>query len=148
MEKILLAVDGSDHSMRAAAMAGELSRHFDAPVTVINVVPEARMAMPAEIQEYAQLEHVYLTQRDLMRSAGADIVARAASKVAEAGGQVGAQDVEIGSPAPSIAARADAMGADCIVMGRRGLGDIKGLFMGSVSNRVGQLSDKTLVTTE
>lgn len=148
MKRILLAVDGSEHSMRAATMAGELSKHLDASVTVINVVPEARMAMPVEIQEYAQLEHVYMTQRDLLKSAGTDIVAKAAAKVVEAGGKVTAEDVEVGPAAPTIAARADAMGADCIVMGRRGLGDIKGLLMGSVSNRVGQLSDKTLVTTE
>lgn len=112
MDKILLAVDGSEHSMRAAAMAGELSGHFKAPVTIINVVPEARVAMPVEVQEYAQLEHVYMTQRDLMRSAGADIVGRAAAKVVEAGGEVDAEDVEIGSTAATIAARADAMGAD------------------------------------
>lgn len=148
MEKILLAVDGSEHSMRAATTAGELSKNFGAPVTIINVVPEASMAVPVEIQEYAQLEHVYLTERDLLRSAGSDIVGQAARKVAEAGGDVDAQEVEVGSPASVIVARASAIDADCIVMGRRGLSDIKGLFMGSVSNRVGQLTDKTLVTSE
>lgn len=146
MKRIVLAVDGSDHSMRAARMAGDLSSHFDATVDVINVVPEARLAAP--IAEYAELEHVYITQRDLLKSAGSDIVAKASSEVADAGGSVRHTEVQIGSPARTIVEYADAWGADCIVMGRRGLGDIKGLLMGSVSHRVGQLSDKTLVTTD
>lgn len=146
MEKILLAVDGSEHSKRAAKMAGELSGRFDAPVYIINVVPEARLAAP--IAEYAELEHVYITQLDLLRSAGSDIVAQAAATVSNAGGTIADTQVEVGAPAPSISSYAESCGADCIVMGRRGLGDIKGLLMGSVSHRVGQLSDKTLVTTE
>lgn len=146
MKKILLAVDGSDHSIRAARLAGELSSHFDATVDIINVVPEARLAAP--IAEYAELEHVYITQRDLLKSAGSEIVARASSEVGDAGGRVRKVEVEIGSPARTIVEFADAWEADCIVMGRRGLGDIKGLLMGSVSHRVGQLSNKTLVTTE
>ena len=146
MKKILLAVDGSDHSMRAAQMAGELSSHLDATVDILNVVPEARLAAP--IAEYADLEHVYITQRDLLKSAGSEIIARASSEVGKAGGAVRRAEVEIGSPARTIVEYAEAWEADCIVMGRRGLGDIKGLLMGSVSHRVGQLSDKTLVTTE
>jgi nucleotide-binding universal stress UspA family protein len=146
MKKILLAVDGSDHSMRAARMAGELSSQFDATVDVLNVVPEARLAAP--IAEYAELEHVYITQRDLLKSAGSGIVAKASTEVADAGGSVRNTVVEIGSPARTIVEYAEAWGADCIVMGRRGLGDIKGLLMGSVSHRVGQLSDRTLVTTD
>ena len=146
MKKILLAVDGSDHSMRAARMAGELSSHFDGTVDILNVVPEARLAAP--ITEYAELEHVYITQRDLLKSAGSEIISRASSEVGQAGGSVHRAEVEIGSPARTIVEYADSWGADCIVMGRRGLGDIKGLLMGSVSHRVGQLSDKTLVTTE
>lgn len=146
MKKILLAVDGSGHSMRAARMAGELSDRFEVPVDIINVVPEAEMA--AAIVEYAHLEDAYRTQRDFLQSAGADIVARATSEVEDAGGTVDSGEVKVGSPAPSIAAHAKASGADCIVMGRRGLSEIKGLLMGSVSHRVGQLTDITLVTTE
>lgn len=146
MKRILLAVDGSDHSLRAARMAGELSKSFGAVVDVLNVVPEARLAAP--IAEYSDLESVFITQRDLLKSAGSEIIGRASSEVVEAGGSVDKTDVEIGSPARTITEYADAWDVDCIVMGRRGLGDIKGLLMGSVSHRVGQLSDRTLVTTE
>lgn len=146
MKEILLAVDGSEHSTRAARLAGELARRFDATVHIVNVVPEARLAAP--VVEYAELENVYLGQRDLLRSAGSEIVARASAEVAHAGGTVGRVTVEIGSPARSIADYADAWEVDCIVMGRRGLGEIKGLLIGSVSHKVGHLSDKTLITTE
>ncbi len=148
MNKILLAVDGSEHSTRAATLAGELSKRFEVAVVVLNVVSEARMVTPGAVAEYAQLEHVNLTQRELLKSAGSELVAQAAAKVMAAGGKVDHQEVMIGSPPHTIAGYADGVGADCIVMGRRGLGDLKGLLMGSVSHRVGQLSDHTLMTVE
>lgn len=40
MNKIVLAVDGSKHSLRAAEMAGVLSAALDATVDVINVVSD------------------------------------------------------------------------------------------------------------
>lgn len=148
MKKILLAVDGSEHSERAAVLAGELSNRFGAPVVVLNVVSEGRMMTPRVVAEYAALEHTYITQRDLLEAAGADLVAEAAAAVAVAGGEVEHRKVLIGSASHTIADYAAVVGADCIVMGRRGLGDLKGLLMGSVSHRVGQLSDLTLITTE
>lgn len=41
MNRILLAVDGSDHSERAARVAGELSGGLGLPVDVVNVVSES-----------------------------------------------------------------------------------------------------------
>lgn len=148
MRKILLAVDGSEHSARAATFAGELSRKLGASVVVLNVVNEARMMTPSVVAEYAELENAYITQRDLLESIGTDLIAQAAARVTEAGGDVDHQKVMVGSAPHSIASYAESVGADCIVMGRRGLGDLKGLLMGSVSHRVGQLSDLTLITTE
>lgn len=40
---------------------------------------------------------------------------------------------EIGSPGPVILSIAEDKGCDLIVMGSRGLGPLKGIFMGSVS---------------
>lgn len=148
MKKILLAVDGSEHSMRAATLAGDFSYRFEAPVDIINVVPEGTPMVPGAVHEYAQLENVYVTQRDLLRSAGTEILAVAAAKVKEAGGDVATQEVMIGSPAHAIVSFGESADADCIVMGRRGLGDLKGLLMGSVSHQVGHLTDLTLITVE
>ena len=43
---------------------------------------------------------------------------------------------EVGSPGPALLAVAKKFNADLIVMGSRGLGPLKGLFMGSVSSYV------------
>ena len=43
---------------------------------------------------------------------------------------------EVGSPGPAILSVAKKYNADLIVMGSRGLGPLKGLFMGSVSSYV------------
>ena len=41
MKKILLAYDGGEPARRALETAGELARVFHAPMSVVNVVPEA-----------------------------------------------------------------------------------------------------------
>ncbi|MFV1962429.1 MAG: universal stress protein [Acidimicrobiia bacterium] len=146
MKRILLAVDGSDHSMRAATLAGELSSHFEAPVDVINVVPDNTPVVSGAVTEYAQLESTYINQRDLLKSVGTEVVAKASTLVKESGGEVGAREVMVGSPAHGIVDFAEGVGADSIVMGRRGLGEIKGLLMGSVSQHIGHLTDTTLIT--
>lgn len=147
MNRFLLAVDGSQCSMRAAALAGELSEGFGAIVDIINVVSNTALIRPTGAYgEYAQLENVLITQKDLLRSAGTDVVAQAAKVVGDSGGKVDEATVEIGSPAHVIVETAEGRDADCIVMGRRGLSDFKGLMMGSISHRVGHLTDTTLIT--
>lgn len=148
MKKILLAVDGSNHSNHAERVAGELSAAFDVPVDVINVVADTSLVTAGRIHEYARMEKIAISQRDLLQTLGADLVAQAANVVREAGGQVGTTDVLIGAPAHEIVRYADRHEADCIVMGRRGLGDVGGLFMGSVSHKVGHLTQRTLVTAQ
>ena len=147
MNRILLATDGSEHAGRAARMAGELSHHFDAPVDVIHTVPNVSAETPGSVPEYVVLKQVYSTQRELLEKAGKALVDAAADLEEETGGRVEKTEVMVGFPAHAIAAFAEEVGADCIVMGRRGLGELKGLFMGSVSQRVGQLTQATLITT-
>lgn len=147
MERILLAVDGSEHAQRAARVAGELSKGLGATVDVVNVVPERRMVPGDAMVDRGSLEHVYGTERDLLRQAGQRVVDQAARIVRDAGGSVNDEAVLVGDAAHRIAEQAEASNVDCIVLGRRGLGDIGGLFMGSVSHKVGNLTQTTLITT-
>ncbi|HUG08248.1 MAG TPA: universal stress protein [Acidimicrobiia bacterium] len=148
MNRILLGIDGSDHAERAARVAGELSRGLGVPVDVVNVVSESTLVTAGPIQGYARAEKIAISQSELLQTLGADLVVNAADIVRQAGGDVRKTDVLIGSPAHQIVSYADDQDVDWIVMGRRGLGDLGGILMGSVSHKVGHLSPRTLVTTE
>jgi nucleotide-binding universal stress UspA family protein len=151
MERILLAVDGSEHSRRAAELGGELSARFEAKVDVIHVLPEDEFhsaTLHTYADDYEKIEQYRESRLAALQARGASLVAAAASQVEDAGGRVGEQEVAVGDPAEQIVSMASRSGADCIIMGRRGLGTLKGLTLGSVSNKVGFLTDKTLITTE
>lgn len=148
MDRILLATDGSESATRAAAFAGRLSASWGVPVDIVHVVPPRNLHPEAAIEAYGDLEHAYITVRDLQMGAGKEIVEREAQRVREAGGTPGSIDILVGGPAHEIADYAKDHDDTIIVMGRRGLGNLRGLLIGSVSQRVAQLTDRTLITTE
>lgn len=150
MDRILLATDGSESALRAAELAGQLSRRFGAMVDIIHVVREHDLSSPGlydYISDYTDIEEYYGIRRAALESAGASIVTKTARLVEDAGGSVDHEEVVVGDPAHQIAEMARLFKTDCIVMGRRGLGEIGGLVLGSVSHKVAQLSEKTLITT-
>ena len=57
-------------------------------------------------------------------------------------------DIKQGDPAKCILATIDEESADFVVMGSRGLSDLKGLLMGSVSHKVSHLAPCTCVTVK
>lgn len=148
MRRLLLAVDGSDHSWRAARLAGVLSSALEAEIDILHVT-ERPPAVPSDVlAEFEQLEGTYVPPQEMMVAAGSRIVARAAAVARDEGGVVRKEESIIGQPAREIAEHAERLGVDAIVMGRRGLGGARGLLLGSVSHKVGYLTDKTLITTE
>ena len=56
--------------------------------------------------------------------------------------------VEDGDPAHRIVETAGRENVELIVMGRRGLGDLKGLLLGSVSHKVAQAATCACLTVE
>jgi nucleotide-binding universal stress UspA family protein len=53
-----------------------------------------------------------------------------------------------GRPADRMLALAKRVEADLITLGSRGVGDLKGLLLGSVSHQVSQLADCTCLTVK
>ena len=144
---ILVAVDGSTHADRALAFAADLAVKYEADLTVLNVVSYAS-TVPLALGAYAELEGLYAESRSVLQEAGAKIVENAAEQARRLGVVDVKTVVELGSPAQSICDAADANGVDVIVMGRRGLSDFTGFFLGSISHKVAHSADCTVVTVK
>ena len=140
---ILVPVDGSEHSKKALEFAAELCGKFDGKLLLLHV--------PQSLPHDRTL--VLGAAAITMHSTG-DELAAAGSKVLDAAQQVatrhGCKNVQAltgsGDPAQAIVKQAEKVGADMIVMGSRGLSDIKGLLLGSVSHKVTYLAHCTCVT--
>jgi nucleotide-binding universal stress UspA family protein len=132
--RILVATDGSQHAMRAAAMALRLVRELkQADVVVINVghIPEIALAASGVPGEAVDLGGLI----ESLDQAGQRILDQTAEMFT--GGDIEVRrDYRTGAPAAEIVGAAREHKADLIVMGSRGLGQIGGLVLGSVSERV------------
>lgn len=161
-EKILVAVDGSDNGRKALDFAAEISAKIGGDLTIVHVLMHGRAA--AEFDRLAEAEHIirhtastvipnsrdlppsmteYLSHPEADRARAVaeigDYLLRTAQETAEA---AGARNVstrsEDGDYADQILDVADEIGADLIVIGRRGLGRVRSLLLGSVSNKITQ----------
>lgn len=132
--KLLLATDGSEGALRAAAFVGRLARESkELEITVVYVAPPPA---PARASGTYGEEYVPDVPLDAMIEHSAEPVwAATLQAMGPVGGRVATQ-VAIGEPAEEIARLAEWDRYDMIVVGRRGLGPVKELVLGSVSHRL------------
>jgi nucleotide-binding universal stress UspA family protein len=127
-KSILVAVDGSDYSRQAVPAAIEVAKKFGSEVFVLHV-HEHDLGRAA----------VYPVESD---DQAAEIVAEAIATIRGAGvsaeGEV--RVAFLGQVADEIVETAALRGANLIVMGSRGLSDVAGLFLGSVTHKVLRLA--------
>ena len=114
------------------------------------MVHEPTGTVPRGLEEFERLEHVHVSERDLLESAGQRIVQKAEAQIRQLGVTNVASLVESGKPAPAIVAhiKRDLQPTDGVVMGRRGLGDLGGLLLGSVSHRVAHDAACAVITVQ
>ncbi|HTJ58520.1 MAG TPA: universal stress protein [Devosiaceae bacterium] len=144
---ILVALDGSKHAGATAEAAAELARHCEAKLLILHVVaPIFDGKVRDELGNLARMEHREQTEYEMLQGFGRDIVHAAELKARQSGVRQIEALVEVGDPASLIVDMARARGADLIVLGRRGLGPLAGLLLGSVSHKVIQVADRPCLT--
>ena len=173
--RILLPVDGSEHAVRAAAVAGDLGAKYGAEVVVLHVIDPARLG---EAQErMAEVEHVATrgheqypwvanvpaeltamlqpdetaTQREKMLEYLAEKIVRRSVEQLERH-DVARDAIRIvfknGHCAKRIVETAREEGSDLIVIGSRGLSDFRGALEGSVSHRVAHGAECSVISVK
>lgn len=142
-KNILVPVDGSDHSKKALEFAAELATRFDGQLFLLHVVQSLPMDRTMVLGAAAISVH---TTTEELQAIGGKVIEAARETAEGLGATVAAADAVLGDPANKIVARAKALGADMIVMGSRGLSDLGGLVVGSVSHKVNHLAPCTCVS--
>jgi nucleotide-binding universal stress UspA family protein len=143
---ILVPVDGSKHALKAVDVAADLAQKYAADLLLLSVFRhisnlESTHSLVKTKDEVGSAE---ATLRDLAR----EVIDEALARARERGAGKIETFVKRGQPARTIVAFAKSKGADVIIMGSRGLGDMTGLLLGSVSHKVSSLADCTCITVK
>ncbi len=122
---ILLAFDGSTHAQKAARLAADLARQYQAALCVVHTYDP--------VPDY--LGEPYLQEVITKRTEAADRVMEQAQALL---GELPKVETEVleGPAAEAILRVAQVRQVDLIVMGTRGLGQLSGLLLGSQSQKV------------
>ena len=126
-DKILLAVDGSEHALHAAKVAGDLVRSVKARELRIVIAYEP---VPAYLGE-PNLQRTI----DARMSESQDTLREAENAVGKIPAKIHSELIE-GQAADAIINVAETRNCDLIIMGSRGLGRLAGVMLGSNSQKV------------
>ena len=126
LKKILVPVDGSDFSMRAAAYAVEMAKLMDSEIMLMH----CHKSFPVVLGEpYFQnaINKILKKSNELLEPY---------RKILQDAGVAYSDRVLEGRAAKAICEVAEIEKADMIVMGSRGRNDLEGLLLGSCTHRV------------
>ncbi|MDX1377838.1 MAG: universal stress protein, partial [Anaerolineales bacterium] len=125
-ERILLAVDGSDHAVHAAKVAGNLARSMEAELRIVTVYEPIPALLGEPYMQVAVNARLDVTQV---------VLQNAVIAVGDIPNEIQTAMIE-GNPAETIIEVAQIRKSDLIVMGSRGLGRLAGMLLGSTSQKV------------
>ncbi|MCP3688522.1 MAG: universal stress protein [Gammaproteobacteria bacterium] len=170
---IVVAIDGSPHATRALAVGAELAAREGAALGIIYVVDSNISGLPNGLLELSRAEHIIDpspslfvnlegSQAEAFKAAGEAsmesqrLITQLAEHIvqdAERNAQIdGAEQITTairnGNPTREILEFAEQQNADVIVTGRRGIGSLQGLLMGSTSAKLAQVADCTCITVK
>ena len=130
---ILLAYDGSDHAQNAMKAAATMAVEDNAELHVVHI-PQVDTP-PIVIGSFVSQIGTPPTKEEI-EQAGKFIADQARSEAAALGMELADVHLGKGVPANVVLSTAEKIDADLIVMGRRGLGAVGSLALGSASQAV------------
>ncbi len=172
IKNIVLAIDGSIHAKNAQIVAIDLASKYDAKLTLVHVLtrdhPSNEFVRMAEVEHlsdsrqprtgdkedtYSAVARFLGSTNDskearIMVLLGEQIVNNASKNAKKAGVKNVTAEIQSGDYANNILEVAKKVDADMIVMGRRGLSNLKGFVTGSVSHKVSQRADCSVLTVK
>jgi nucleotide-binding universal stress UspA family protein len=137
MKQILVAVDGSDESQRAARMGSDIAVRFGAQLTLMTVIPP--LLAPADNLGFDMA--AYLEGQKL---AADKLLTDTETRLEEPGIEV-EHVVADGAPAEVLAKEAKKRGVDLVVIGSRGRGAVARVLLGSVSDRLAHICERPIL---
>ena len=138
VSKVLVAVDGSENSDRALDFALNFSEKYDAALTIVNVSESSAVAAYPD-------DSMVIVARDL-RKFHEDILEKATAHAKQTKPSLlVTSSFREGDPALEIASTAKEGNFDVVVVGHHGVGKVKGLFLGSISEKVTRLVSCTAI---
>ena len=133
--KIMACFDGSDHAVSALLNAADLAQKYQGTLDVATVIHIDMNAIA--VGGSAVMIPIHEEEAKANADADADaMLANAAKLTQEAGYAAPTTHVLRGTPAEAILEHATTSGADLIVAGRRGYGTLRGMLVGSVSQKL------------
>ncbi len=129
--RILVAVDGSPFSERALECAVDLAKKYTSKLIIVHVVLRRFYAVtPSEAGVLATT--VFVKE---MEAEGKEIISKAEAYAKNEGADYECRLLQ-GVPAEEIIKTARSENVDLIVMGSRGLTEVRAFLLGSVSDKV------------
>ena len=139
LKNILVGPDASPASNRAINLAADMAGKYGATLHLLYAVRE--MQLPPELKKMAEVEKIAGARSDVLDFVGKKILGEAQARALKKGATKIKSSLERGDPATAIMRYGKRRKVDLIVLGTRGLGQVKGMLMGSVSRKVTNLSD-------
>ncbi|AVX20594.1 MULTISPECIES: universal stress protein [Carboxydocella] len=143
MKKILIPIDGSEHAQKAALWVKNFFKDFkNVSVTFLHVSDLPKELMPhsymmESIIEPTLIEEIINEKKEQAFKSVAGVFEDTEIKTEYVN--------KVGNPAEVIAQVAATENFDLVVIGSRGLGEIKGILLGSVSDRVAHICKRPVL---
>ena len=135
MKAIIVGTDGSEGAERAVSVAAGLVKAIDGTLLLVNV---SQSGLSQE--QLRTIDWLHITEGDALEGISDRILAKA-DALARARGAVKVETISsAGDPAEALIKIVKDEHADALVVGRRGLGQLKGLLLGSVSQKLASLA--------